>query len=190
MMDKIKSMKLNVTASAVLTVILGGLLLFCPEDSINLIGRVIAILLIISGAMIIITQVANMGFQFLGVMVGGIVVVIGIWLFVSPHILFTIIPIVFGVLLVVHGVQDLMLAVEGVKASAPNGWLNFLFAVLNIVLGLLCVGAAFNIVSIATRLIGCFLIYDGVSDMFIVHKVNKANKNVVDSTIVREEDVF
>lgn len=62
-------------------------------------------------------------------------------------------------------------------------------AVLNIVLGVLCIGNAFGLVEIGMMLIGIMLIYDGISDMFIVHKVNKAAKDVVDSTITREENV-
>ena len=38
-------------------------------------------------------------------------------------------------------------------------------------------------------LIGLMLIYDGVTDMLIVSRVHRAEKNVLDADILREEDV-
>ena len=62
-------------------------------------------------------------------------------------------------------------------------------AIVNIVLGVLCICNAFGLVKIGLILIGLMLIFDGVTDMFIVHKVNRASKDVVDSNITKEEDV-
>ena len=61
--------------------------------------------------------------------------------------------------------------------------------IFNIVLGVLCICNAFGLVKIGLILIGLMLIFDGLSDMFIVHKVNRATKDVVDTDITREEDV-
>ena len=62
-------------------------------------------------------------------------------------------------------------------------------AILNIVLGVLCICNAVGLVKLGMILIGIMLIYDGLSDMFIVHKVNKASKEFVDSTILHEENL-
>ena len=62
-------------------------------------------------------------------------------------------------------------------------------AILNIVLGILCICYAFGLVKLGMILIGIMLIYDGISDMFIIHKVNKASKEFVDSTILHEENI-
>ena len=62
-------------------------------------------------------------------------------------------------------------------------------AVLNLILGILCICNAFGLVKITMILIGIMLVYDGVSGVFIVHKVNKSARTVVDSEILREEDL-
>ena len=49
MMDKLKSIKVDVTLAAVLSVVLGVLLVFWPGTVITMLARVIAIILIISG---------------------------------------------------------------------------------------------------------------------------------------------
>ena len=189
MKEKIKSLRLNITISALFSIVIGALLLIYPAESLATISRVIAAIIILAGLFIIISQIYEYGFSAMGIAVGGVLAVIGIWLFLAPGSIVSIIPIAIGVLLVVHGLQDLGLAIEGVKAHAPRGWLPFVFAILNIVLGAVCIAGAFNVVKLATRIIGIMLIYDGISDIGIVHKVRKATTTVVDSTIIKEENV-
>ncbi len=190
MKEKIKQMRLNITLSAVISVVIGLLLLIYPEQSISAIGKVIALIIIFAGAVMIISQIVDFGNNILGIIVGGIIALIGIWIYASPQAVLTIIPIVIGVMMVVHGVQDLSLALEGSKANASHAWIAYVLAAINIILGFLCIGKAFGLVSLVFRLIGIMLIYDGITDVGIVHGVKKANRDVVDSTIVSEEDVF
>ncbi len=189
MKEKLKGLRLNITVSAIFSIIVGILLLFYPTQSLVTIGRGIAAIVIIAGALTILSQVFENGFNTMGIVVGGILVLVGIWMFSSPAGIVSIIPIAIGMLLVAHGLQDINLAFEGLRAQAPHSWLTFLFAAVNIIFGIVCIAGAFNMVKIATQIIGIMLIYDGLSDMFIVHKVRKATSVVVDSTIISEEDL-
>ena len=189
MMEKLKSIKLNVTLSAILSVAIGVLLVACPGTIVTILARLIAVIIIASGVVLLLPQIFDADRSYLSIIVAILIAMIGLWMFFSPKLVASIIPIAIGVLLVVHGVQDLSMAIEGKKNKA-NNWLSIiLMAVLNIVLGVLCIGNAFGLVEIGMMLIGIMLIYDGISDMFIVHKVNKDAKDVVDSTITREENV-
>lgn len=189
MKEKIKELKLNVTFSAVLSIIIGILLLIYPEASISAIGRIVAIIVIIAGIAIIVSQVIEFGMNIMGSLVGGVITVIGIWMFVSPQAILSIIPIAIGVLLVVHGLQDLALAIEGIKAKAERGWIPIIIAVVNILLGFVCIANAFGFINLAFRIIGIMLIFDGLTDFGIVHQVRKASKDVIDSSIISEEDI-
>lgn len=189
MMEKLKSIKLNVTLSAILSVAIGVLLVACPGTIVTILARLIAVIIIASGVVLLLPQIFDADRSYLSIIVAILIAMIGLWMFFSPKLVASIIPIAIGVLLVVHGVQDLSMAIEGKKNKANNWWSIILMAVLNIVLGVLCIGNAFGLVEIGMMLIGIMLIYDGISDMFIVHKVNKAAKGVVDSTITREENV-
>ncbi len=190
MKEKIKQMRLNITLSAVISVVIGILLLVYPEQSISAIGKVIALIIVFAGAVMIISQVVDFGTNVLGIIVGAVIALIGIWIYASPQAVLTIIPIVIGVMMVVHGVQDLSMAFEGSKAHASKAWLAYVLAAINIVLGFLCIGKAFGLVSLVFRFIGLMLIYDGITDIGIVHGVKKASRDIVDSTIVSEEDII
>lgn len=182
MMDKLKSIKIDVTLAAVLSVVLGVLLVIWP-------ATVITIILMVSGIVSLIPRLMDEVKSYTSIIVSLLITLIGLWMFLSPQAVASIIPIAIGVLLVVHGVQDLSLALEGKKTKAHNWWSIPLMAILNIVLGVLCICNAFGLVKLGMILIGIMLIYDGLSDMFIVHKVNKASKEFVDSTILHEENL-
>lgn len=189
MMDKLKSIKLDVTLAAVLSVVLGVLLVVWPGTVITVLARVIAIILMGSGIVALIPRLLDEIKSVTSIIVSLLITLIGLWMFLSPQAVASIIPIAIGVLLVVHGVQDLALAFEGRRTKAHNWWSIPLMAILNIVLGILCICNAFGLVKLGMILIGIMLIYDGISDMFIVHKVNKASKEFVDSTILHEENI-
>ena len=188
MKEKIKGLRLNITISGIVSIIIGALLLIYPTESLSTISKVIAVIVILAGIFVITSQIFENGFNAMGIVVGGVLAVIGLWIFLAPGSIVSIIPIAIGVILVVHGLQDLGLAIQAIKAKAPRPWLTFIIAIVNILLGAVCVADAFHMVEIATRIIGLMLIYDGITDIFTVHKVNKAEK-IIDVEILREEDV-
>lgn len=188
MKDKVKEFRLNITIPAIFTIIIGALLLIFPDPSINAISKVIACIVIISGVLIVINQFLEKGFECLGIAVGVILAIIGVWLFFDSGKIAKIIPIAIGVILVIHGVQDLGLAIEGAKLHASRAWLSFILAVVNIFLGVVCIAYAFQIVKLTTRIAGAMLIWDGLVDFGLVHSVRKASK-VIDGVITNEEDI-
>ena len=190
MKEKFKSFRLNITIPAIFTIVIGVLLLFYPTESLVAMSRVIAGIVILSGVFIVVSQIYERGFNnALGVAVGVILALIGVWIFKDPMKIVSIIPIAIGVILVIHGVQDLAMAVEAARARASSPWIAFVIAALNIILGVICIGAAFKLVSIATRIIGFMLIWDGITDFGIVHSIRKATGTIVDGTVTREEDI-
>lgn len=189
MKEKIKEFRLNITIPAIFTIAIGVLLLLFPAESLATISKVIACIIVLSGVFIVINQIYERGFNGLGVAVGIIVGVIGIWLFNDSGKIINIIPIAIGVILVIHGVQDLALSIEAARAHGNGAWIGFILALLNIFLGVLCIGVSFQIVKIATQLIGVMLIWDGITDFGLVHSVRKATGSIVEGTITHEEDV-
>lgn len=189
MKEKIKSIKLDVTVSALLSVVIGILFIVRAEDVITIFARLIAVIFIVSGLVLLIPRLVEENKSYLSIIVALIVSLIGVWMFISPQLVASAIPIAIGVILVVHGIQDLTLAVEGKKNHANNWWSIPLVAILNIALGVLCICEAFGIVKLGLMLIGVMLVFDGLSDMFIVVKVNKAGKEVVDSKLTKEENI-
>ena len=191
MKEKIKGLRLNITISAIISIVIGALLIAYPTEVTIAISRIIAAIVIFAGLAIVGSQFFENNKNIMGMIVGGIIIVLGIWLMLKPegNFILNLIPIIIGVILVFHGVQDIGMAIEVVKAKGNRAWLLFIFAILNIAVGAVCILMAFQIVKTIFWLIGIMLIYDGVTDIFMVHKVRKTTKVVVDSTIIDEEDM-
>lgn len=189
MKEKWKNLKIDVTLSAVLAILIGVLFVVWPGQITLVFARIIAVAVIVAGAVLLVGRVTDTPVNFWGVIGSAIVLLVGIWLFISPHIIASLLPIVIGVLLVVHGVQDLTMAAEAKRYQANRWWIAAAMGAVSIVFGIVCICNAFSLVKLTMVLIGVMLIYDGVSDMFIVYKVNRAAKNVVDSEVLREEDI-
>lgn len=188
LVEKLKSIRLHITATALACVILGFIFLIWPSQVTSLIAVVVGVLLIVIGAIYVISKLINQENKFSGMLVGFVVLILGVWILLNPSSAKTIIPIVIGVVLVASGVQELRLSFAAKHVDASKwGWM-IAGSVLTIVFGIICIFAAFEILNLAMRLLGLFLIYDGVSSMVMVRHVNVAER-VVDSVVTKEEDV-
>ena len=192
MKEKIKGLRLHITVSAVISIIIGALLVAYPTQTTEMISRVISVIIVLAGLAIIGSSVFENSKNVMGIIVGAVLSILGVWMFTSPenNILLNIIPIAIGVILVVHGVQYLSMGFEVLRTKKGGSLFLFIGAVVNIVLGLVCIAMAFNVITTIVWIIGVMLIYDGVTDIFFVHKVRKVTSEaIIDSTIVAEEDV-
>ncbi len=187
MKEKFKELRVNVTISAVLTIVLGVLLIMYAGSFLTFFARIFAVIVLIIGVVMAAGGVIDSTMSRL--ISGVIIIAIGIWAYSRPTTIMSIIPIAIGVLLIVHGIQDLRLALDAKKHNSDSFGAMIFVAVLSIIFGAVCVADAFNIVSFAVQLVGVMLVIDGITDMFVVHKVNKAHKDIIDATEYTEEDL-
>ena len=187
--EKLKGLKIDVTVSAVLMILLGVLFAVWPGQVTMAFARIIAVAVILVGAVLFLGRVTDTPVNMWALVGSLIVLLIGIWLFLSPQIIVSIIPIVVGVLLVIHGIQDLVMAAEVKRYNERRWWPIVIMGALSVIFGVICICNAFGIAKLTMVLIGIMLIYDGLSDMIIVHKVNRASKTVIDAEVISEQDV-
>lgn len=175
MRDLFKKIRLEVYLSAALTIVLGIVLFVWPLEVTGLICRVLGALLTVMGAVWLFGYFVDKK----GVlsMAGGLVfLLLGVWIFLRPGSIAKLVPIVIGVVLLVHSLNDFQMAAEA-RASGSGRWgLLFLMALLNCVFGVVCICDSFGVISVAMRLIGVALIYDGATDAFIVYHTVQAVK--------------
>ena len=181
MKEKWKNLRIDVTFTAVLAVLLGVLFVVWPGQITIFFSRILAAAVMIAGAVLFLGRITARPVSLWSVIGSGILFLVGLWLFLSPTIIASIIPIVIGVFLLVHGIQDVVMAAE-LRQYEALGAVSILF-------GVICICNAFGIAKLTMVLIGLMLIYDGVTDMLIVSRVHRAEKNVLDADILREEDV-
>ena len=186
--EKMKAIRLHMTASALVCVVLGIVLLIWPGQVTTIVAYFIGAMLVIIGVIQIISKIADDVNRSSGLLVGLLVAVIGIWIIIHPDVAISLIPIVIGVVLVVNGIQNLALAINGKRAEADRwGWM-VVTALITLIFGALCIICAFGVIKLVMRLVGLALIFDGVSSMLMVHHVNVAER-AYDTVILREEDV-
>ncbi len=180
MVEKIRNMRLNVTFGALLVLITGILFLIYPGEIVTTVARITGLLI----AMVGISQVAgkllfNVN-RSSGMLVGTLIAVVGFWIFLNPEVSSSILPIIIGVVLVIHGIQNISLSFVGRGYRMGRWYMPLLGGVLNIICGMLCIAYAFGIVKFALQLFGAMLIYDGITSMITVVHVNSSERNYID----------
>jgi uncharacterized membrane protein HdeD (DUF308 family) len=152
--------------------------MFWPVETIDIFCKVLAAALIFMGALQLISYfAARLLHPFSGI-IGAVILVVGLWIFLTPQSVVSLIPIVIGVVLAIHGFQDIKLALEAKSNGYGRWWIMFLIAFIGVALGVLCIIDSFGVVALATQIIGAALIYDGATDLWIIFKTLMAARKM------------
>ncbi len=194
-MNYIKSLKVNYSLSAVICVILGIVLLVWPGQSTQVVCMVLGIVLGGFGLIQIILYLATKEKTMIShsmMMLGVVLAVIGGWIVLKPETIIKAIPMIVGILIVIHGLHNAVQAIELKKMQYDNWWVALLLSLLTVALGVVLICNPFTIVDTVVRIIGAFLVYDGLSDMWILSRVFKTKKNrekIIDTdAVIVDED--
>lgn len=175
----ITKVKLDVILSALLCISIGVVVMIWPTETTRILCWVLAAVLAIMGLgriVIYFVDRARSAHSRIGLSAGIILVVLAIWIALKPLNFVRIFPVIIGVVLIMHGLEDLKFAVEA-KGYKDGIWPGILvIALVNVIIGVLLVWKSLQAVEIAVMLIGAALIFDGITDLFIVFRVNRAIK--------------
>ena len=194
-MNYIKSLKVNYSLSALICVILGIVLLVWPGQSTQVVCMILGIVLggfgIIQIILYLATQEKTMVSHSM-MMLGIVLAVIGGWIVLKPDTIIKAIPMIVGILIVIHGLHNAVQAIDLKKMQYDNWWVALLLSLLTVALGVVLICNPFTIVDTVVRIIGAFLVYDGLSDMWILSRVFKTKKNrekIIDTdAVIIDED--
>lgn len=156
--------------SAVVSLVLGLILLLAPQTMIagvlGLIGWTMAILGVLLAAGFFLTR-QDVG----GLLLGLIQILAGGWIVRHPYQLTALAGWIVAGLVLLHGIRDLQYAVDAHRAGAANwasaavsGGLTLALAVLVLVNP---VGSAMGLISFG----GVCLIIDGITDLFMLYRL-------------------
>ena len=127
-----------------------------------------------------------------GMMILGIVfAVLGLWILLKPEMIMMAVPVIVGVLIAIHGLHNVVQAFALKKDGYESWWLAFLMGLLTLIFGGVLIYNPFKAIELVARIIGIFLIYDGVSDIWIlsrVFKVRRDKERIIDAKFVDIED--
>lgn len=190
MMDFFKGLKANYTISALLCMVLGLVLLIWPGTTTQIVCMMLGIVLLAYGIIQIAVYlfarertIISQGMMLLGI----VFAVIGVWILLKPEMIIMAVPVIVGVLIVIHGLHNVVQAIALQKDGYDRWWLALLFGVLTVVFGGVLIYNPFGAVELVVRMIGVFLIYDGLSDLWIlsrVFKVKRDKERIIDAEFV------
>ena len=167
----IQDMKHNYFINAVIMVILGIVLVIWPHILGVMLCYLLGGALIVMGVFQLISFLRGerLGFYNKFVMMMGIVLVLlGIWICAQPRIVLSIIPVVVGIIVLIHGLMDIQYTLDIKKAGSEKWWIALIAAVLTLIVGLLLMLNPFTAYEITMVLLGVAMLYDGGSDLALL----------------------
>lgn len=172
----LKRIKANVIVSAFICIALGVILVAWPGLSVKVVCMAIGAVLVINGISRLLNFIFGRDgsvFSQMNLVMGIIITVIGGWILLQPGTIIAMIPILVGIIIVIHGINNLQQSVSLCQSQYDKWWVALLLGVITIGFGVLLVFNPFAAVDTLIRFIGLFLIYDGASDIWIMSRVSR-----------------
>lgn len=176
MKDILRAIKADYLLSSFFCIALGIIFIIMRGGVINLLGSVLAVAMIVIGAVYLGSFFLNFLTNGFSVFLGIMILAVGIWFLLQPAVIVSLIPIVIGVLLLFHGIRALKEILEARKFGFRAWGAGLILAIVSIVCGLICVFDAFGVMEKAVILVGIILIFNGVSNLWITLSASHAEK--------------
>ncbi len=174
-----KKVKANYMVSAALLVLFGLVLLIWPKTSTTVLCIALGCVLVICGVIrlaVFLLERDGSLYSSMNLLSGIVLAAVGVWIIVKPEGIMFVVPIVIGIVVIFHGIHDFGQTVSLYKAGYDKWWVAMLLGVITTGLGILLVVNPFETIEIVVRVVGICLMYDGISDMWIVSRVSRIVK--------------
>lgn len=174
-----KSFKTNRLIFAVGAVLIGIILLIWPGTSLMLMGKCIGAALAVGGvvAAFLFWKDHETPSRSLLLVMAAIMLICGVVIFLHPDDLVRIIPTIMGILVVISGLINIGETFLLNRQKYGKWWISLLVAAVTIVAGLVLIHYAFQMAAFVTRIAGGVLIFDGVSDLWVLSRLSSSAKN-------------
>ncbi len=182
-------------ATSVIYVLLGLCLICMPVGTVNIICKLVfGIILIVAGLYhILIYVMEKMNTTILDLFSGGILLVLGGFLFFNPQVVIKLLPILLGAFVLIDSIWTLQGSFR-LKKKGNGMWKTLLTGSLIFVcLGIALIVNPFQIVKYTIMFAGWILLCNGAADfafMLILHKGMKEMKEIKEMEETAEETVL
>lgn len=196
-MKLLKQLKWDTLLMGALYILLGIVALVIPETMERLLGFLIGVVLIIAGAVSMISYLlrdAHQNYYHNDFLHGLLGILLGIVVLYKVDIIISLVPFLLGILVLVSGLSKLQDVID-LKRLEYGNWIFMLaLAIINIVLGLILIFNPMAVAALLFRLLGVGLIFSGITDcvttIYFAGKIRDyfADLNAVDSTFIEIVD--
>ncbi|MCD7800834.1 MAG: DUF308 domain-containing protein [Ruminococcus sp.] len=166
--SSIKTIKQTYVGISLISVLLGIFLVIKPETSSNIITIIIGACFVFYGVVHIASYILikNDSFYQYDLAKGIITASIGIFFIMKPTIIASILPMVLGIAILINGIFSMQSSFNILRNTSSN-WIRVLVpAIITIVLGILIILDPFGSVKTLLIIIGCCLIWNGISNFW------------------------
>ncbi len=174
MKELVKRLKLDCLLVAILSILFGVTLLIWPTLSTLAACYLLGSVLTVCGILRIISYFRD-GTRSLfqtDLFLGLVFTVGGIWILLSPNAVGSLVFALLGIVILLHGFLDLQEALDLRRAGYQYWWAVLLLGLASIALAALVLFNPFQSLTVLTMFIGASLIYDGVSEVWIIARVS------------------
>lgn len=174
MKEWLKRTKATIILVALLTMILGLVLILWPTSSTMFICLLSGWLLLLGGILSIILYFsAPQTGPNAGLFLGLVVSALGLWTVIRPGTVVQFLSVLFGIILLIHGFLNVQDSIELKRSAYADWWVYLLFAVITITLGIFVIWAPLASASAMAIVSGASLLFDGITDLIFVFRASK-----------------
>ena len=167
----VEGMKKNYFISAILTIALGAVLVIWPDWSGRILCYLLGAALILMGGiqLIVCIRAERIGFYSkFSMLMNIILILLGAWVCIRPDTVLSLVPVIIGIVMLIHGCMDLQFTMDIKHAGSGKWWIALIFALVTLTLGVFLVMHPFLAFEITMLIIGIGLLYDGISDLVLM----------------------
>lgn len=167
----VEGMKKNYFISAILTIALGAVLVIWPDWSGRILCYLLGAALILMGGiqLIVCIRAERIGFYSkFSMLMNIILILLGAWVCIRPDMVLSLVPVIIGIVMLIHGCMDLQFTMDIKHAGSGKWWIALIFALITLTLGVFLVMHPFLAFEITMLIIGIGLLYDGISDLVLM----------------------
>ena len=178
-MEILKKLKTNVMISSLLCIVIGIVLVIWPDLTMEIACLAIGAVLLVGGIIRLISYfTARDGsvYSQMNLIFGIVLIVVGGLILWQWDKVLEIVPIIVGIVIVLHGINDLRQAYTLFKNKYDKWWVAMILGLLTAAFGVLLILNPFAALDTVVILIGIFLIFDGISVIWITSRIYRTAK--------------
>ena len=178
--NNLKSFRTDRIIFAAGAIALGVVLLVWPSTSLLIMGKCIGALLAAGGLAAVVMFFRNheSAMKSLLLIMAAVMLICGVVIFLHPDDLVRLIPTIMGILVLISGLINLGETFLLTRGRYNKWWASLIVAIATIAAGIFLVRNAFNLASLITRIAGGILIFDGISDLWVISRISKVSKEM------------
>lgn len=191
--DLFKSFKKETLAAAVLYILAGIVLLIFPDTTARTIGYVFACILLAIGLKCIFNYMmmdVRVAFYHYDLVGAAVLIIASIAVFINVDAVVAFIPFILGIFVTISGVIKLQNAINLRRLNNGGSVMVFIFAIVNIILGIVLILNPFSAMTTLIRIIGIGLIFSGITDAVTMICISKRVKAYEDANSIIEGEIL